>query len=252
MKAIQEAHNWETLHTLSVECVALVESMSPRLSSISLSEYQDAPQLALRATIPDIRPELILAGIASEQVEACVLIFESGLLSLGQELQLAFEKAWMEFPNVEEICTRSQIALIELYSSNFRAEVDWRRTRVMQLAMAANGQMSADSCRGDPTNPEWTEETRALMERVYQQHPKLEAHEKKLLAEASGLSLRQISIWVSLILHLLSTLEPPLHLVSSWLLFSRCSCTDADYSVIHLLDVRNCSLRTSDRGKDGQ
>lgn len=193
------SQEWKTLHSVCSEWEALICSVVPEIANVSTAQREEPPQLLLHNLIPEIRSDLHRFDLKPEQVEGCGQIFEQSLLSTSCDMQAVFQDAWSQIPDSEEVRSESQSALVKLHEQRFKAEIVWRRGRLLELAAAAKSSPSAMKC--EDMAAEWTEETRALMERVYQQHPKLEAHEKKLLAEASGLSLRQISIWVSPILH---------------------------------------------------
>lgn len=195
-----EAQVWSTIHDICTEWLELACDIAPAKATTFFVQHGDPPYLALQAHIPNIRHDLEKAGLRLEEVEDCAAIFEKNLIQMSTEMQLTFAKAWKEISGGPEGRKQSQDALIELHISSFQTEIAWSTRRVLDLA-ATQRFSNGDICKAEEMTAEWTDETRALMERVYQQHPKLEAHEKKLLAEASGLSLRQISIWVSFILH---------------------------------------------------
>lgn len=250
---IHEKPMWEALQSVCTDWLALVGEISYEEAAGIASQPETPPDLALHTMLPDIQPDLWSLGLTSLQVRDCTAIFQNTLLAASTELQATFARNWLQIRGDEEMRFKSQAALRTIYIDGFGEEIARSHSRILELAAAAAAAGRAacvDSMKGDEANVEWTDETRALMERVYQQHPKLEAHEKKLLAEASGLSLRQISIWVSLHSSFQCARSSPLFIsCSSWLLFSRCSCTDTDCSVMHLLDVRNavCEPTTEER-----
>lgn len=184
---------WEALHGTSLKLAALVQNAlldQGHPQPVSRKRMDSVPDIQLLAGIPNLRNDLARIDIGEDRVERCASMYETSLRALGQELQKSFEDTWCNLLDDPSIPKQTQAALIQLYERRFLEEIDSRRTIIFQLV----SEQTKDDIE---QSGEWTDETRALMERVYQQHPKLEAREKKVLSEVSGLSLRQISIWVS-------------------------------------------------------
>lgn len=231
-----DAEDWEKLARIAEENRKYLEPQYTPLVHESENELVDPPNLALQNHICDITSDLHGYGLSQEQLHTCVLVYENSMHETSREFQKSFETNWLRLTGDLEFRDLAQRTLVKLYQDRFNDQLSSRRNLAITLIRRANTPniTSSDDAEG---GGEWTDQTRALMERVYQQHPKLEGHEKKLLAEVSGLSLRQVSIWVS---HLFIALARSSRVRSFGFCFFH-----ADEG------VDACSLRISDRGKDG-
>jgi len=191
MEAVSNTADWEALRRAAAEWETLLGQLPPKITGNKDASSRQPPTLGLWTLIKDIRPQLRLMKLDEEKIEQCALIYEDSLQQASTEMQQAFELAWASLEGDSGSLNEGQAALARLHKERFLAETAFRQRIAIEMIESRHLAVTGSE------NAEWTEETRALMERVYQQHPKLEAHEKKLLAEVSGLSLRQISIWVS-------------------------------------------------------
>lgn len=219
--SMQETGKWESLGQISGEWIALLGIREDTAGRVS-HEVEPAPFLNLQQFISDPSYELRACGLSTEQIKECSAILDANLRGLAEQFQSAFQAAWIKVHGNARTREMARDTLDKLHCERFKEEVLLRRNRLVEILKEQK--LASEELLDSETVGEWTDETRALMERVYQQHPKLEAHEKKLLSEVSGLSLRQISIWVSLLNFRLAqhARALSLHLIS-WPLFGFCS-----------------------------
>jgi hypothetical protein len=200
---------WTSLRDVAMHLESYLHSTASQQDS-STTEAGDPPSLELSLHIVDVRPDLEALGVDPAKREELAAVLEENLDKMASGLQGLFENAWRSVSGDADIQCATRRALHKLHADRFVQEAHERAQRLLQLVQL---QQTSDFNTTGGEGAEWTDATRALMERVYQQHPKLEAHEKKLLAEVSGLSLRQISIWVripsiSILAQLRVALEP--------------------------------------------
>lgn len=208
MLNIIDAAEWAAIRETSERWDTFLQAVGLTEESQTSSRQQAAPMLKLHEFIPCIKAELELYIVDEVEVRQYASMFADILHKLSTDIQGTFEEAWRNLPGEGQGLRLSQNALTQLHTRGFLEAIAGHKKTLFEKL-----QTIVKPDRGDSTGGrvgEWTDNTRALMEEVYQQHPKLEAHEKKLLAEVSGLSLRQISIWVSAfcILSRIDTLEP--------------------------------------------
>lgn len=193
---LQDAAEWEALYNASQKLKVMLELAGAE----DVAESEDGqcseapPDLQLSSYIPDIQEALRQHLPSAVGFQELVDMYERSLISDARHLQATFESGWTECKGVDVAVMQGRQALIRLHTVAFKEAAAYRK-EVILARLRGQQDMQTDSV--GEKGCEWTDETRALMERVYQQHPKLGAHEKKVLSEVSGLSLRQISIWVS-------------------------------------------------------
>lgn len=190
---------WKALRDTSAQWSTLIKTADTPHAALQARSHTLPPQLRLQKHIANVRCDLQELGLDTEIAERCASAFEQSLRSASDEFQRGFEEAWIAVGTDPVVADTAQSALVKLHEDGFKSEVACRKA--IMISSIKDQHLERLTSASDSTlSGNWTEATRALMERVYQEHPKLEAHEKRLLAEASGLSLRQISIWVSPIL----------------------------------------------------
>lgn len=165
----------------------------------SLDRLQSTPpHLDLQQYVPNVMLRLEACDFSTHLNPGIRPILEATLVERCRRLQQSFEEAWYRLQGDSPARHMAEQALQTLHVKRFQEDAAQDLQLLTEILQRYAGETSRNDQIDKSSGSEWTDETRALMERVYQQHPKLEAHEKKLLAEVSGLSLRQISIWVSL------------------------------------------------------
>lgn len=203
-----DAEEWETLAGIAAKLDAYLSPLCiPHLPDEENSSYDSPPSLALQRYMLDITSDLQSYALSQDHLRFCVRTYDDSLHETRVDFQQSFQADWSRISGTPECRVQMQRTLAKLYQDSFIKEVLFRKAQIINFIQRENIAKAASSLDIEGGG-EWTDETRALMERVYQQHPKLEGHEKKLLAEVSGLSLRQVSIWVSPSTHRIDTLEP--------------------------------------------
>lgn len=226
----QDSTSWQAIVEISGQWDKIlgdVHRLEERSSQASSHDLTPPPNLNLMQYVPDIQSELeVCDNQMRERVETFARIFRENLERTSQEIQQAFEASWCQVRGEDISKNQTQEALIKLFQKQFAGEVQERKTIAIRALTRPHLAYQVQEEMENASGAEWTDETRALMERVYQQHPKLEAHEKKVLSEVSGLSLRQISIWVSSCSAFSSRCAPTRSsLLISYGLLSSCPCT---------------------------
>lgn len=153
-----------------------------------------APRLPLVQYIEDLQGELLTCGLDISKAKLCSSIYEESLTARATEVQLSLQESWLAIGTQDADDARG--ALVRLHVNCFRQDVQDRRERIMQLVRGHLADGHSNDSDENIDLCQWTSEARKLMEQVYQRLPRLEQHEKKTLSEVSGLSLRQITIWV--------------------------------------------------------
>lgn len=187
---------WQAIDDACMDIIDLLQKAPNSDSVLQGSE----PSLATRSNVPDLHLEekarrmienMNIAKGSWSGRQAYLSVLQAHLERLATDVQSNFKKQWIERLSYSQISSMTQEAVITIHIKRFEEEMNHCR-QLLEGSFLNESPMEDSATIGH----EWTTEARSLMEHVYQKLPRLEQHEKKTLAEVSGLSLRQITIWV--------------------------------------------------------
>lgn len=161
-----------------------------------------AKPLCLEQQFRPICMDLEELGLSRRQAVDLNNIFADQISKVVAGLEANYVKAIALLEGDHHILSKSHDALHLAATNQFGRALESARQAVMDQAQQYLARTQHDSQDGSnreyerPTSS-WSDKSRGLLEAAWQRNQKVNTAEKKKLSEATGLSVRQISIWVS-------------------------------------------------------
>ena len=191
----QDIKSWSRTIKESAEIVEALRSLAG--TSQPINSPTPAPHLGLEQNIHPIDDILIQRGLTSSTAEECSARYVSQLQDVASKLQRYFSVAFASLHIGESFPSQNmeQQALKRLYIDSFDAFARQLREDSMEFVRQIRADFMAEvSGNGGKA---WDPQARLLLEKAWERNQKLNAAEKKKLAAGCGLTIRQVSIWVS-------------------------------------------------------
>ncbi|CAD6580654.1 MAG: hypothetical protein CYPHOPRED_001328 [Cyphobasidiales sp. Tagirdzhanova-0007] len=147
-------------------------------------------------TPASLAPQLGLEGLKSSAAEECSARYVSQLQDVASKLQRHFREAFDLLQGEEDSSMHKMglQALRRIYADSFDALARNLTGDIVGVVRRRRAVFMAEAS-GENDGKAWDPQAKALLEKAWERNQKLNAAEKRKLAEGCGLTTRQVSIW---------------------------------------------------------